>query len=115
VLGYFHDFAPEKEQWIANYALGKHFEIRMAHAHGSLFALINVAVGLVLLRLPMKEGSANWISWLGLAGLLMPIGITAKILFGIPPILVFVGGISTVLCTGWLALVVWRLTLPSHA
>jgi len=47
-LGYMHDIAPQKEQWIAQYASGTHFEIRVAHAHGALFGLINVAVGLAL-------------------------------------------------------------------
>ena len=47
-LVYLRDFAPGKEAWIASDAVGKHFETRLAHAHGNLFALINIAVGLVL-------------------------------------------------------------------
>ncbi|MBK6454252.1 MAG: hypothetical protein KBF50_10050 [Steroidobacteraceae bacterium] len=32
VLIYLRDFAPGKEQWIAEYAVGKHFESRLALA-----------------------------------------------------------------------------------
>ena len=38
VLIYLRDFAPGKEAWIADYAVGKHFESRLAHVHGNLFA-----------------------------------------------------------------------------
>ena len=31
MLIYLRDFAPGKEQWIADYAIGKHFESRLAH------------------------------------------------------------------------------------
>ncbi|MCC7487078.1 MAG: hypothetical protein IT529_19070 [Burkholderiales bacterium] len=51
-LGYMHDLAPGKERWLAEYATGTHFEIRIAHAHGSLFGIINVAIGLLLVKLP---------------------------------------------------------------
>ncbi|MGE0854321.1 MAG: hypothetical protein AB7O44_32755 [Hyphomicrobiaceae bacterium] len=115
VLIYLRDFAPGKEQWIANYAMGKHFESRLAHVHGNLFALINIAVGLVLHRYPVPETAGRWISWLGLAGLLMPIGIMSEVLFGLLPILVIVGGISMVICMAWLAIVLWRIEAPKGA
>lgn len=108
VLIYLRDFAPGKEQWIANYAVGKHFESRLAHAHGNLFALINIAVGLVLTRFPLSETSARWISWLGIAGLLMPLGILSEVLFSMPPVFVIVGGVSMVACMAWLAIALWR-------
>ena len=44
-LIYLRDFAPGKEQWIADYGIGKHFESRLAHVHGNLFALVNVGLG----------------------------------------------------------------------
>lgn len=110
VLMYLRDFAPEKEQWIANYAVGKHFESRLAHVHGNLFALINIAIGLVLHHYPVPEATARRISWLGLAGLLMPLGIMSEVLFGLPPILVIVGGISMVVCMAWFAIVLWSST-----
>lgn len=31
-LIYLRDFAPDKEQWIAGYSVGKHFESRLAHS-----------------------------------------------------------------------------------
>lgn len=102
-LGFMHDIAPQKDEWIAQYASGTHFETRIAHAHGSLFGLINVAVGLVLLKLPVPASSARWISWLALAGLLMPLGVVLHVSLGVPPALVLVGGVSMILATLWLA------------
>ncbi|MBK6465816.1 MAG: hypothetical protein IPF96_02215 [Rhodobacter sp.] len=80
----------------------------LAHAHGNLFALINIAVGLVLLRLKPST-SRNWISGLALAGMLMPLGILSEVLFGVPPLLVMAGGAAMVLAMGWLALAALRL------
>lgn len=108
VLIYLRDFAPGKEQWIADYAVGKHFESRLAHVHGNLFALINIAVGLVLTRFSLPEVTGRWISWLGIAGLLMPLGILSEVVFSVPPVLVIVGGISIVVCMAWLGIAMWR-------
>ncbi len=108
LLIYLRDFAPGKEQWIADYAVGKHFESRLAHVHGNLFALLNIVVGLVLLRLPLSASRA-WISGLALAGMLMPLGILAELLFGAPPIFVLAGGASMVIAMGWLAFAAWRM------
>jgi len=80
--------------------------------HGNLFALLNIAVGLVLLRLPLPAASGRWISWLALAGMLMPVGIMAEVLIGAPPLFVIVGGISMTLAMGWLAFAVWRVEMP---
>lgn len=102
VLIFLRDFAPGKEQWIADYAVGKHFESRLAHVHGNLFALINIAVGLALLRTP-DTLTGRWISGLALLGLLMPLGILAEVFFGAPPILVMAGGISMVAAMIWAA------------
>ncbi len=101
------DFAPGKDQWIATYAVGTHFESRLAHVHGSLFALINIAVGLVLLRRPASRGS-RWISGLALLGLLMPLGILAEVLFGAPPVFVLVGGLSMVAAMIGAAAYAWQ-------
>lgn len=109
VLGYMHDLAPQKEQWIAQYASGTHFEIRVAHAHGALFGLIDVAVGLALLGLPIPSSRARWISWLALAGLLMPIGVLLHALFAVPPLLVFLGGAAMIVATLWLGREALRL------
>ena len=109
VLIYLRDFAPGKEAWIADYAVGKHFESRLAHVHGNLFALINVVVGYVLLRLPIEASSARWISWLTLAGMLMPLGILAEVAFGVPPALVLVGGACMVAAMVWLGVAAAKL------
>ena len=108
LLIYLRDFAPGKAEWIANYAVGTHFESRLAHAHGNLFALLNIAVGLVLLRLPVSRGR-GWISGLALAGMLMPLGILAELGLGASPVFVLAGGASMVAAIGWLAVAAWQL------
>ena len=112
VLIYLRDFAPGKEAWIADYAVGKHFESRLAHVHGNLFAFINVVVGYLLLRLPVGASAARGISWLTLAGMLMPIGILSEVLFGLPPLLVIVGGVSMVAAMVWFGVAAVGLRLP---
>ncbi len=109
VLVYLRDFAPDKEAWIASYATGKHFESRLAHAHGNLFALINVAVGIALVRLPIPATQARGISWTALAGMLMPIGIFAEVALGTPPALVLLGGLLMVIAMLWMAWAVLHL------
>lgn len=109
VLIYWRDFAPGKEAWIADYAVGRHFESRLAHVHGNLFAFINIVVGYLLLRLPVGAFSARWISWLTLAGMLMPLGILSEVVFGLPPLLVLIGGIAMVASMAWFGIVAIRL------
>jgi hypothetical protein len=112
VLGYMHDLAPDKEKWIAEYAAGVHFEIRLAHVHGSLLALINVAAGYFLMKFTVPAAQARAISWLALAGLLMPVGIIAHALFSVPPVLVLAGGIAMIVATIWLSWAAFRLHAP---
>ena len=78
-LIYLRDFAPGKEQWIAEYGLGKHFESRLAHVHGNLFALLNVGLGFVLARVRGFERAREIAAGLGLAGVLMPTGILMEV------------------------------------
>lgn len=108
VLIYLRDFAPGKDQWLADYAVGKHLDSRLANGHGNLFALLNIAVGLALF---VKQSSAWWIAGLGLAGTLIPLGILSEVVLGVPPFLVNVGGISMVAAVAWLGMFVWRLDL----
>jgi hypothetical protein len=112
ILIYLRDFAPDKEQWVAQYAIGKHFESRLAHVHGNLFAFLNIVIGFLLLKLPVNATSARWISRLALAGMLMPIGILTEVLFGVPPVLVVIGGLSILASVVWFGLSV--LKLPDH-
>jgi hypothetical protein len=86
-LIYLRDFAPGKEQWIADYAVGKH---------------------LVLI---VQQSSAQWIASLALSGTLIPLGILSQVVLGVPPLLVNVGGISMVAAVAWLGMFVWRLDL----
>ncbi|MCZ7565362.1 MAG: hypothetical protein M5U08_17575 [Burkholderiales bacterium] len=114
VLIYLRDLAPGKEAWIADYADGKHLEARMAHAHGGLFALINVVVGYALVRLPIGASSARCISWLALAGMLLPVGILATAALGLPPLLVPVGGLCMIAAMVWLGLASASLREPGE-
>lgn len=106
-LIYLRDFAPGKEEWIAQYGLGKHFEARLAHVHGGLFALLNLAVGLVLMRLEGGGKAREAAGLLTLLGMLMPLGILAEVYLHTSPVPVLVGGVCMVagmLMTGWLSL-----------
>lgn len=109
VLIYLRDFAPGKEQWIAEYSIGKHFESRLAHVHGNLFAFLNIMVGYLLLRLPLQEMTSKWVSWLALTGMLMPVGILAELLLGAPPLFVLVGAASMIAAVTWLGIAVAKL------
>jgi hypothetical protein len=91
--------------------VGKHFESRLAHVHGNLFAFINIVVGYLLLRLPLREATAKWVSWLALAGMLMPVGILAEVLAGAPPLFVLLGGASMVAALLLMGVAVARLRL----
>ena len=94
--------------------MGKHFESRLAHVHGNLFAFINIVVGYLLLRLRISDASATWISWLTMAGMLMPLGILTEVLFGVPPLLVIVGGVAMVAAMLWFGWATLRLE-PMHS
>ncbi|MEZ4459447.1 MAG: hypothetical protein R3E66_06900 [bacterium] len=113
-LIYLRDFHPDKEAWIASYSFGKHFESRLAHVHGNLFALLNLALAFVLAKLQAApERSRVIAAWMGLVGLLMPIGILAEVYLGAPPFLVLLGAVSmtaSVGLTGVLSLKHWGQT-----
>lgn len=111
VLIYLRDFAPQKEAWVESYSVGQHFEARLAHVHGNLFALLNVALGFVLVRLSSASDRARAVAaGLGLAGLLMPVGILGELYLKLSPLLVLLGAIAmtaSVVLTGVLALRHW--------
>lgn len=110
LLIYLRDFAPGKEQWIAEYGIGKHFESRLAHVHGNLFALLNVGLGFVLARVRGYDRPRRIAAVLGLVGLLMPTGILMEIYLGTSPIFVLIGAMAmtaSVALSGVLALRGW--------
>jgi hypothetical protein len=104
VLIYLRDFAPGKEEWVNSYSIGKHFESRLAHVHGNLFAFLNILIGYLLLRFNAELNHVKTISWVALAGLLMPIGILAEIYFSASPIFVLLGAISMTVSVIWLGI-----------
>ncbi len=95
-LIYMRDFSATKDAWITAYAEGAHFQSRLAHVHGNLFAFLNVAIGYLLSRFPLSSGMAKTTSWAALGGMLMPLGILAETWFGAPPIFVLVGAVSMI-------------------
>jgi len=104
LLIYLRDFAPDKEAWIAEYTTGKHFESRLAHVHGNLFAFVNIVIGFLLLHFKNELKNIKKISWLALIGILMPLGILAEIYFGAPPIFVLLGAFSIIIAVIWLGI-----------
>ncbi|MEO7081461.1 MAG: hypothetical protein ABIY71_08035 [Flavobacteriales bacterium] len=104
LLIYLRDFAPDKQAWVDTYSTGKHFESRLAHVHGNLFSVLNVIIGFLLLHFHGKLEHSKAISWLAMAGLLMPIGILAEVYLGLPPALVLVGAIAMTASVVWLGI-----------
>ena len=109
LLIYLRDFAPGKDEWVANYSSGKHFEARLAHVHGNLFAFLNILVGYLLIHFKNLLGSVKVISWLALTGLLMPIGILAEVYLGAPPIFVLIGAIAMTTSVIWLGISFFKM------
>ena len=109
LLIYLRDFAPGKEEWVNSYSIGKHFESRLAHVHGNLFAFLNILIGYLLLHFRDKLQNVKMISWLALTGLLMPLGILAEIYFGMSPILVLLGAIAMTSSVIWLGIAFYKI------
>ena len=111
LLIYLRDFAPGKEEWINSYSYGKHFETRLAHVHGNLFAFLNILIGYFLLHFRDKIKSTSTISWLALIGLLMPLGILAEVYLGLPPIFVLIGALSMSASVIWLGVTFFKMNI----
>jgi hypothetical protein len=94
LLIYLRDFAPNAAEWAAAYGNGKHFEARLAHVHGNLFGFLNILIGYLLFRLDLTAKQKTLVSWTGIVGLLMPIGIVMELLLKAPPYFVLVGAVS---------------------
>lgn len=106
---YLRDFAPDKEAWANSYSIGKHFEARLAHVHGNLFAFLNILIGYLLMRFSTQLSQVKFISWLALTGLLMPLGILAEVYLGFPPIFVLIGAIAMTASVIWLGVAFMKL------
>ncbi len=104
LLIYLRDFAPNAEQWANSYSIGKHFEARLAHVHGNLFALLNIMIGFLLLNFYERLNHVRLISWLALTGILMPVGILSEVYLGLPPVLVLIGAIAIMVSVFWLGI-----------
>ncbi|MFZ1705043.1 MAG: hypothetical protein WAT79_11910 [Saprospiraceae bacterium] len=115
LLIYLRDFAPGKEEWVNSYSIGKHFESRLAHVHGNLFAFLNILIGYLLWHFKDKLQNVKAISNLALIGLLMPIGIMAEVYFGLPPALVLVGAMAMTASTVWLGIAFLKMKSSNKA
>lgn len=104
LLIYLRDFAPDKEAWVNTYSVGKHFEARLAHVHGNLFAFLNILIGYLLIQFEDRIKHVKIISWLSLIGILMPVGILAEVYLGVPPALVLIGAIAMTSAVIWLGI-----------
>ena len=104
LLIYLRDFAPGKEEWVNNYSIGKHFESRLAHVHGNLFAFLNIVIGYLLLHFKDRLEHIKIISWLALSGLLMPLGILGEIYLGLSPVFVLLGALSMTASVIWMGI-----------
>jgi hypothetical protein len=102
LLIYLRDFAPGKEEWVNSYSIGKHFEARLAHVHGNLFAFLNIVMGYLLYQFRDQLKNVKVISWLSMIGILMPLGILAEVYLGLSPIFVLIGAISMTTSVFWL-------------
>jgi len=89
--------------------VGKHFETRLAHVHGNLFAFLNILIGYLLLRFKDQLKNIKAISGLALTGLLMPLGILSEVYFGIPPIFVLIGAIAMTVSVVWLGISFFKM------
>ena len=114
LLIYLRDFAPGKEEWVNSYSVGKHFESRLAHVHGNLFAFLNILIGYLLLHFQSRLTSTKIISWLALTGLLMPIGILGEVYFGAPPVFVLIGAIAMTASVVWLGISFYKMKINSN-
>lgn len=93
LLIYLRDFAPNAAEWAAAYGNGKHFEARLAHVHGNLFAFLNIVFGYLLFKVDINFKQKQLVSWLAILGLLMPVGILLELLLSASPIFVLIGAI----------------------
>lgn len=109
LLIYLRDFAPGKEEWINSYSVGKHFESRLAHVHGNLFALLNILIGYLLLHFNKRLQNVKIVSSLALTGLLMPLGILAEIYLGMSPIFVLLGAAAMTTAVVWLGIAFFNM------
>ena len=94
LLIYLRDFAPNAAEWAESYSTGKHFEARLAHVHGNLFSFLNILIGYLLFKLDLDSRKRSLVSWTGVFGLLMPVGIILELVFSASPIFVLVGAVS---------------------
>lgn len=109
VLIYLRDFAPNAAEWAAQYSTGVHFETRLAHVHGTLFGFLNIMMGMLLYQFPVCDRGMRIISWLSLAGILMPMGILGEVVLGTSPIFVLMGATSMTL-----SMVLYGVALLRH-
>ena len=109
LLIYLRDFSPGKEEWVNSYSIGKHFESRLAHVHGNLFAFLNILIGYLLLRFRNEWSHVKAISYSTMIGLLMSLGILSEVYLVLPLIFVLIVGIAMTVSVVWLGISFWNI------
>jgi len=105
IFVYIHDF-PTGESF-RNWLGDEGYELlKIAHAHGNLFSILNILIGILLNRFQLDEKSSRWITVLGLLGLLMPAGIMARVFLGAPAVFILLGEIGIITAFVWLGLAI---------
>ncbi len=114
LLIWLRDFAGGQYAFEKIHLGGKHFEVRLAHVHGNLFAFLNITMGFLLLQFKDKIRHVKVISRLALSGLLMPVGILTEVYFGVWPILVLIGASTMTASVIWLGISFLNLKSESN-
>lgn len=109
LLIWLRDFAGGQLAFEKIHLGAKHFELRLAHVHGNLFAFLNIVIGFMLLQFGNRLPHSRGISRLSMAGLLMPLGILTEIYFGVWPVLVLIGAACMTASVIWLGIAFLRL------
>ncbi|MFT6333514.1 MAG: hypothetical protein ACI86M_000658 [Saprospiraceae bacterium] len=109
LLIYLRNISSGKEEWDNSYSIGKHFETRLAHVHGNLFAFLNILIGYLILMFSKDFGNDKGISWLALIGLFISLVILTEVYCGVSLVLALIGAIAMAISVLWLAISFWKM------
>jgi len=107
---YFYDFTIHENLYQIDNITGKASEILVMI--GFMFPVLNIIVGLVLVRFPFAERSKKFISRVALIGLIVPLGIFLKQYEIISNTLILIG--TTAMIFSLLIFALKLLTIPDY-
>ncbi len=111
MLIYFYDVSIHDNLYIQGYQDSKSSQVALMI--GFMFPVLNIIIGLILVRFPFKEKAKRFISAVALFGLLTPLGILMKGANAYYPILIVVGVIAMVFSMIYFALQL--LKIPEYS